>query len=373
MAIEIVEVSNKSQLRTFINITAEIHRDDSNWLPPVYTDEWSFFNPKKNKAFSHCETILLLAFHQNKAVGRILGIIHRGYNKLTSEKTARFSHFDCFDMPEVAKALLRHIEIWALEHGADKVAGPYGFTDKDPQGFRIEGFDDIPLIDIACNAPYMVKLTEENGYTPMIDCMTYRFSIDVVLPDIYKRVQQRIINGTRFQLHEFTKKKELQDQIVPVLRLVNETYSHLYGFYPMAEEEMRDLADRYMPVLDPRFIKTVTHDGQLVAFVVGLRNLSKGIQRAKGKLFPMGWYHILHSLRHSNQLDLMLGAVKPDHQGLGLEICMGMLLFESAREAGIKTIETHLILENNVKMRSVIERLDCKMVKRFRVFEKVKL
>jgi hypothetical protein len=171
-------------------------------------------------------------------------------------------------------------------------------------------------------------------------------------------------------MHEFTKKRELKKQIVPVLRLVNQTYGQLYGFYPMDEEEMHDLADRYMPVLDPRFIKTVTHNGELVAFIVGLPNMSKGIQRAKGKLFPFGWYHILKNMRSTSQLDLMLGAIKPEHQGLGLEISMGMLMLESARQAGIKNIETHLILETNTKMRSVVERIDAKMVKRFRVFQK---
>ncbi|GAB1403657.1 hypothetical protein MASR1M74_08350 [Lentimicrobium sp.] len=371
MEIDIIEVSNKKQLRTFINLTAKIHHDDPYWLPPVYADEWNYFNPSKNKGFNHCETILLLAFHQGKAVGRIMGIIHRSYNQLTSERTARFSHFACFNMPEVASALLSNIEKWAINHGADMVAGPYGFSDKDPQGFRIEGFDDLPqLIDIACNHPYMVDLTLANGYSPMIDCMTYRFNIDLVLPDIYKRVQQRVLNGNRFRMHEFTHKKELKKQIVPFLRLVNQTYSNLYGFYPMNEVEMHDLADRYMPVLDPRFIKTVTHNDELVAFIVGVPNMSDGVRRAKGKLLPFGWYHILKSMRNASQLDLMLGAIKPEHQGLGLEICMGMLMLESARVAGIKNIETHLILESNTRMRAVVERIDAKVVKRFRVFQK---
>ena len=111
-------------------------------------------------------------------------------------------------------------------------------------------------------------------------------------------------------------------------------------------------------------------DQELVGFVVGLSNMSEGIMRAKGKLFPFGWYFILQSLSNSTQLDLMLGAVKPGHQGLGLEISMGLRLLESARTAGIRTIETHLILESNQRMRAVIERINAPVVKRFRVFTK---
>ena len=370
MDTQIRVVNSKSLLRTFIKLPSAIHHGHSNWLPPIYIDEWNYFNPRKNKAFNYCDTILAIAFQDGKPKGRIMGIIHHPYNELNNEKTARFSFFDCFNLPEVARALLRFIENWAAEKEMNKVTGPYGFTDKDPQGFLVQGFEDKPLIDTSCNLPYMIDLVQQNGYNPLIDCMTYRFNIDVVLPDIYQRVQNRVVNGKRYELQEFPNKKKLRTQILPVLRLVNETYLNLYGFFPMDEVEMHDLAARYMPVIDPRFVKTITLNGEIVAFVVGLPNMSDGIIRSGGRLFPFGWYHIMNSMRKATQLDLMLGAVKPGHQGLGLEISMGLLLLESARKAGIKTIETHLILESNHKMRSVIERLNATMVKRYTVFEK---
>ncbi|KAF5066585.1 hypothetical protein DSECCO2_261830 [anaerobic digester metagenome] len=370
MQIDLRIVNNRKLLSVFINLPAQIHKGHKNWLPPIYHDEWLYFNPRRNKAFNYCETILALAFTQGIAVGRIMGIIHHPYNELKGEKSARFSHFDCIDNPEAASALLKFIENWVKEKGMDQVTGPYGFSDKDPQGFLIEGYDDIPLIDTSCNLPYMVDYTVNHGYSKLVDCLTYRFDIDFVMPDIYQRVQQRMMNTHRYTIHEFQHKKSLKPYIIPVLRLVNETYRNLYGFFPMDEAEMEDLAGRYMPVLDPRFVKIITLDGDLVAFVVGLPNMSKGIKRAKGKLFPFGWYFILQSMKKSSQLDLMLGAVKPEHQGLGLEISMGLRLLESARIAGIKTIETHLILESNQRMRAVIERINAPVVKRFRVFTK---
>lgn len=370
MEIEIKVVNNRKLLSEFIHLPACIHRNHSNWLPPFYQDEWNFHNPKHNKALGYCDTVRAIAYRNNEARGRIMGIIHHPYNKQNNEKTARFCSFDCFDEEETASALLGFIEAWAKERGMEQVTGPYGFSDKDPQGFLIEGFDDLPLIDTSSNLPYMVDFTTAGGYSKLIDCYTYRFSINLTLPDIYQRVQQRMLNTKRYTVHEFKTKRELRPYIVPVLRLVNETYRDLYGFYTMDESEMHDLADRYMPVLDPRYVKIITMEGEVVAFVVGVPNLSKGIMRARGKLFPFGWYHILKSMKKSSQLDLMLGAVKPVHQGLGLEISMGLRLLESAKEAGIKNFETHLILEKNSKMRSVIERVDASIVKRFRIFTK---
>lgn len=363
-------VNSRKLLSVFINLPARIHKGHKNWLPPIYHDEWLFFDPRRNKAFNYCDTILALAFSQGVAVGRIMGIIHHPYNELKGEKSARFSHFDCTDNPDAVSALLKFIENWAKEKGMNQVTGPYGFSDKDPQGFLFEGYDDIPLIDTSCNLPYMVDYTLNNGYSKLVDCLTYRFDIDFMMPDIYQRVQQRLMNTHRYTILEFKNKRALKPHIVPVLRLVNETYRNLYGFYPMEETEMHDLARRYIPVLDPRFVKIIMLDQELVGFVVGLSNMSEGIMRAKGKLFPFGWYFILQSLNNSTQLDLMLGAVKPGHQGLGLEISMGLRLLESARKAGIRTIETHLILESNQRMRAVIERINAPVVKRFRVFTK---
>jgi hypothetical protein len=370
MQTEVRIVNSRKLLSVFINLPARIHKGHKNWLPPIYHDEWLFFDPRRNKAFNYCDTILALAFSQGVAVGRIMGIIHHPYNELKGEKSARFSHFDCTDNPDAVSALLKFIENWAKEKGMNQVTGPYGFSDKDPQGFLFEGYDDIPLIDTSCNLPYMVDYTLNNGYSKLVDCLTYRFDIDFMMPDIYQRVQQRLMNTHRYTILEFKNKRALKPHIVPVLRLVNETYRNLYGFYPMEETEMHDLARRYMPVLDPRFVKIIMLDQELVGFVVGLSNMSEGIMRAKGKLFPFGWYFILQSLNNSTQLDLMLGAVKPGHQGLGLEISMGLRLLESARKAGIRTIETHLILESNQRMRAVIERINAPVVKRFRVFTK---
>ena len=370
MQTEVRIVNSRKLLSVFINLPARIHKGHKNWLPPIYHDEWLFFDPRRNKAFNYCDTILALAFSQGVAVGRIMGIIHHPYNELKGEKSARFSHFDCTDNPDAVSALLKFIENWAKEKGMNQVTGPYGFSDKDPQGFLFEGYDDIPLIDTSCNLPYMVDYTLNNGYSKLVDCLTYRFDIDFMMPDIYQRVQQRLMNTHRYTILEFKNKRALKPHIVPVLRLVNETYRNLYGFYPMEETEMHDLARRYMPVLDPRFVKIIMLDQELVGFVVGLSNMSEGIMRAKGKLFPFGWYFILQSLSNSTQLDLMLGAVKPGHQGLGLEISMGLRLLESARKAGIRTIETHLILESNQRMRAVIERINAPVVKRFRVFTK---
>lgn len=370
MEIEIKPVTTRSELSKFIHLPATIHSGEKTFLPPIYADEWNFFDPKKNSSFASCETILALAWKDGKPVGRIMGIIHKTYNQLHNERNARFGYFDCYNDSKISRALIGFIEKWAIDHGMEKMVGPYGFSDKDVQGLLIEGFEHMPILDSACNPPYIVELLVNQGYTKEVDCMIYRFPLTDELPQLYYRIIQRSNHRNEYQVIEFTSKKQIKPYIVPVLKLMNETYDELYGFVPMTEKEIKDFADRYLPVIDPRFVKVVTKDEKIIAFLVGVPNFTKGIQQSKGYLFPFGIFQILWAGRHTNQLDLMLGAVKRENQGLGLEVAMGLSIVESARKAGMEFIEVHLILETNRRMQAEMERLNLPVHKRFRVFQK---
>jgi len=370
MDIKIVEVTSRKLLRIFIHLPAELHKDEQNWMPTIYSDDWNFFNPKKNHQFDSCDTIMALAMINDKPVGRIMGIIHNKYNTLRNENSARFGYFDSVDSKEVSHALFLFIQNWAMQKGKTLLVGPYGFSDKDVQGLLIEGFDNLPLIDSACNPQYIVKLVEDEGFTKEIDCMIYKFPVNLALPELYYRIQQRSNNNGKTKLVEFTSRRQLKPYIVPVLELVNRTYDHLYGFVPMSETEIHELASRYLPIINPRFVKIIEKDGEVISFIIGIPNLTKGIQKSRGYLFPIGIFQILLASRKTRQLDIMLGAVHRDYRGTGIEIVMALSLLESARKAEFEDISTHLILEDNHRMRAEFERLNIPVQNRFRVFRK---
>ena len=371
MAISIREVKNPQDLKTFIHLPARIHAHHANWMPPLYMDEEAYYNPAKNKAFSYCDTLLLLAYDGDQPRGRIMGIIHHPYNQDHGEKTVRFAHLDCYEDESVAHALLDAVEQWGLKNGMTQVVGPFGFSDKDPQGLLVEGFDKMPIMVTACNLPYLPLLVESKGYDKLIDCLDYILDIQNDVPDIYYRVYERMQRNSQFKLLDFRKKSELKPFIVPVFELINRTYKDLYGFTPLDKQEMHELADRYLPILDPRFLKVVLDEtGELIAFILGLPNMTKGIQRAKGKLFPFGVLHIILSARRATQLDLMLGAIDERYRGRGLDIMLGWKIIESARAAGIRTFESNLVLETNTKMRAEYEKMGSRLCKRFRIYKR---
>jgi hypothetical protein len=368
----IQEVDSKKKLRLFIHLPADIHKNHTNWVPPIYMDEWEFFNPKKNLSFQSCDTILLLAYRANVVVGRIMGIIHRKYNELHKENNARFAFLETFNDQEVASALIGAIENWGSDKGMELLVGPLAFSEKDPQGLLIDGFDEPAVIASNCNFPYQVELIEKNGFTKEVDLVVYQIKIPDPIPEFYQKINERALRrNPGLHVLEFTSRRKVKPYIYSVLRLLNLTFTEIFGFIPFSEKEMDNFANRYLFLINPRFIKLiVTDENELVAFVVGMSHIGDGIIAAKGKLFPFGIFRIFAAARKSKQLNLLLGGIDPAYRGIGLDVMMGVKMLESARALGKTTIDSHLELESNSKIRAEMEKLDGRVYKRFRIYSK---
>ncbi|MCX6238317.1 MAG: hypothetical protein NTY07_12315 [Bacteroidia bacterium] len=371
-AILIQEVDSKKKLRKFIHLPATIHKNHTNWVPPIYMDEWEFFDPKKNLSFQSCDTILLLANRNSEVVGRIMGIIHRKYNELHKENHARFAFFETFNDEEVAVALLEAVENWGRGKGMERLVGPLAFSEKDPQGFLIEGFDEPTVIASNCNFPYQVEILEKNSFVKVVDLVVYQIKIPDPLPEFYRKINERALRmNPGLHVLEFTSRRKVKPYIYSVLHLLNLTFSEIYGFIPFSEKEMDNFANRYLFLINPRFIKLiVTDQNELVAFVVGMSHIGDGIIAAKGKLFPFGIFKIFAAARKSKQLNLLLGGIDPAYRGKGLDVMMGVKMLESALALGKTTIDSHLELEDNTKIRAEMEKLGGRVYKRFRIFGK---
>jgi hypothetical protein len=372
MHIDIREVKNARDLRTFIQLPAKIHKGHKNWVPPIYLDDRQFFNPKKNEFFSYSDTILLLALKDGKTAGRVMGIINHKYNNAASLKEGRFAFIETYNDFDVADALIKYIEKWAKDRGMDTLVGPLGFSDKDPQGFLIEGFDAPVALASNCNFPYMIDFMNRAGYIKKVDLMVYKLDIPDVIPEFYKRIRDRASkNNHTTRLISFTSRKQLKPYVRPVFRLVNETFKDIYAFAPLSEKEMDEFANRYIILLDPRFIKVVENDkSEVVAFILAMPDISEGIKRCKGRLIPFGIFKVFRSQRKTRQLNLMLGAIRADFRNAGLDTIMGISMLEEARNRGMKVIDSHLELETNTKMRAEMEKMGGVVYKRFRIFQK---
>jgi hypothetical protein len=368
--IAVREVSGRAELRSFIRLPYVLHRGHPEWVPPLLRDEYRQFNRRKNRAFTYSDGTLVLAYRGQLACGRILGIVNRRDNLRRGQRTARFGYLECSEDRSVASALLGHVEQWAMARGADMIVGPMGFTDQDPEGFLIEGFNHEPTIATYANMPYMPRLVEDCGYTKEVDYVVYKVKVPQSIPESYERISHRILSGGEFKVIEFQRRRELRPYIRRVLSLMNETFAELYGYTVLDDFEMEDLAKKYWLLLDPRFVKFATKSGRDVAFMIAMPNVDPGLRKARGRLFPFGLLYILRSARKSRQLDLLVAGIKEEGRARGLGVVGMTAMMRSARTAGFEVMDSHLELETNTRVRAEMERLGGTACKRYRVFQK---
>jgi len=365
-------LETRRDLRDFIKLPARIHQNHANWVPPIYSDEWTFFNPKKNRSFTYCDHIRLLAYRGDKPVGRIMGLINHKYNQGKGENNARFNYLETFEDQEVVHELIHAVETWARSLGAEKLVGPLGFSDKEPQGYLVEGLDQ-PISGIStCNYEYQVRLLRNEGFEPAVNLVVYNAEIPSVMPPVYQRVLPRLERlNQEFNLVEFNNRIKLRRYIFPVLHLTNRAFAGIYGSQPYEQKEMKEFANRFIWLLNPKLVKVVENKaGELVAFLVGMPDITPGIRKSKGYLLPFGLFSILGAGRKTEQITMLLGAIDEPYRGRGLDVLMAMRLFESARKEGKRMLDSHLVLETNQVMRMEYEHIGGQIVKRYQIFSK---
>ncbi len=349
MAVKIIEVTDNKHFKDFVNVQFEIYKDNNFWVPPIKKDEIKAIQSIYNPAFRFCKAKFWVAYKDDKCVGRIGAIINKQYNEKTGEKAGRFTRLEFFDDEEVVKNLLQTAEQWLKSEGMTKVLGPLGFTNLDHQGMLVEGFDHLPSAASEYHLPYYKDYMEKLGYQKEIDWIEFRLFLEGI-PDKAKRVAEVIKTRNQLTVKSFKKTAELQPFAVKLFEILNEAFKDLFSVVHLDREMIDYYVKRYLMMLNPQFVKLIfDKDNQLVAFIIGLPSLSEGLQKANGKLFPFGWYHIKKALNKPKVVDLMLTGIMPEYQGKGVAAILINELQAVMEKHGVTEVETTGIFETNQK------------------------
>ena len=379
MAVEIKKVTSKADLKTFIRFNYHLYKDNPYSVPDLYEDMLDTFNPKKNGAYEFCEAELFLAYRDGEVMGRVACLINHKANRTWNTRNARFGWIDFIDDLEVSRALLDTAETWAREHQCDKLIGPMGFTDLDAEGMLIEGFDQLSTMSTIYNYPYYPKHLEAHGYEREIDWSERK--IYVPRPgheadyERYFRVAEIVRKRSNLHIRKFKSVKEIKDgnYIYRLFDVINRSYAPLFGFSEINRRQIDKYANQYLHFLDLRLLVVVENeDNEPVAMGIGMASLSRALQKAKGKLFPFGWWHLLKALywKRSHIIDLLLVGVLPEYQNKGVNALLFADIIPIAKEMGFEYAEGHPILETNDKSANQWNYLDVELHKRRRCYQK---
>lgn len=371
----IKKVTTKSELKRFIRFNYEMYKDNPYSVPDLYEDMLKTFNPQKNPAFEFCEADYFLAYQNDKIVGRVAAIINHHANEQWNKKTVRFGWIDFIDDEDVSRALINAVAEWGREHGMTSMEGPLGFTDMDAEGMLVEGFDQLGTMATIYNYPYYPKHMEHLGLVKDMDWIEMKLIVPKETPDKYVRIAEIVKKKYNLHVRKLESVKKLRESGLgyKIFDLINESYAPLYNYSAMTRGQIEQYIHEYLPIVDFDMVTLVeTSDNELVGVGISMASLSTALQKAKGKLFPFGWFHLLKALywKKPPVLDLLLVAVKPEYQNKGVNA----LLFTDLIPVYIKNkfvwCETNPELEINNKVQSQWQYLENYVHKRRRCFKK---
>ena len=370
MTITIQEVVSRKDLRRFVRYPNELYRDNPYYVPTLERGDLDTLNPKKNHAFEFCEGKYWLALDEKgDIVGRIAGIINYQYNRKTGVDYARFGFMDFINDDAVVDALFDTVEAWAREKGMRVMNGPLGFLEFDASGVLVAGFDELPTAYGKYNAPYYEPQLLRRGYGKDIDWVEYQILMPDDIEDWFKRPAQLI--AMRYHLHQadISTKKKMVSYFPQCARVLNETYRNIHGFSELSKGQIDDLVKQFVPNLNTDFVSIILdeHD-EVVAFGISIPSLSKAMQLCHGKLFPFGFRHILHALRHNDTVDLLLIGIADEYKNKGLNAMIFDRVSHAIHGYGIKYLESTRELEDNNSVQNMWNRFENRLHKRARCY-----
>lgn len=352
--IRVEKVKNNHEWNDFIKFPIQLYADCPYYIPDIEIDIRNIFIPKKNPGLEFSELQPFVAYNnQGKLVGRIVGIINHKANKKWKTNYVRFGLIEFVNDLKVSEALLTAVAQWGKEHGLTAIQGPMGISDFEKEGMLIEDFNQIGSIVTIYNHPYYPEHMEALGFKKEVDWIQIRIKIPQEVPSKYARVAK--LSKEMFGLHV---KKLTNSDIYSlqygkkIFQLLNIAYAPLFGYNELSDKQIDSFIKRFLPLIDKRFIPVIENEnGDIIGVAITMGSLSHALQKAKGKLFPIGWFHLLKSLKWKREdtVELLLIAVHPKYQGLGVNALIFNDLIPIYNSCNFKWAETGPQLEDNIK------------------------
>ena len=364
----IQEVKNKKDLMTFIRFPWKIYKGDRYWVPPLIKDQLLKFSP--NHPFhSHSEMILFLVHQGGEMVGRIAGIIDHHYIEFHQEKVGFFGFFESIADHEVAETLLSRVRDWLKGHGIEKMIGPMNPSTNDECGLLIEGFDASPCLMMPYNPCYYPSLLEDFGLKKVMDLYAYWLDKYSFQEDRMKRITDRLLKSELQLRVRPIDLRHLDGELKIIKEVYNQAWSKNWGFVPLTEEEIDEMAKNLKPLIVPDLVLFAYHGEEPIGFSVALPDYNQVLKHLNGKVGLLGALKFLYISRKIKTVRVMLLGVKQAFRKKGVEVLLYIETFRRGPQAGYPQGECSWILETNTPMQHGIEAMGGRRYKTYRIYE----
>jgi len=369
--ITIKEAISKKELTDYIKFPFLLYKCNKYWVPPIIADELEAFDKTKNPTFENAEAYFYLAYKDNKIVGRIAAIINWNEVNKQQKKKVRFGWFDVIDDIEVTKVLIEKVIELGKKNNLEHIEGPMGFSNLDKVGVQTEGFDHIGTMITWYNYPYYGEHFEKLGFKTEKVYVEHTFPFSNVKVEQFDKGQELIKKRYQLKALNFNKTKDLLPYVDKMFDLFNFSYAKLASFVEITDLQKAYFKKKYINFINPEYIKFVEDkDGNLVAFAIVMPSFSYALQKAKGKLFPFGIFHLLNARKNSKDVAFYLIGVHPDYQNKGVHAIIFKEYHTTFTKKGIQNCIRTPELADNIAIQLLWKNFDPKIVCRRKTFIK---
>ena len=371
--IQIVPLSRSSRdVLRFLKVSYRIYRDDPNWVAPLLMDQKKVFTDA-NPLFAHAVMQLWIASRNGQDVGRIAGIIDHNHNRAAKDHAAFFGFFESVNDSEVSRRLFETAAGWTRQAGLQRMLGPMNPTTNDECGLLIEGFDSPPVLMMTYNPRYYVPLVEAAGFRKTKDLLAFHMDLAKIPMDRLGRIAAKIKARNSELVLRPVLRKTLPQDLAKVKEIYNAAWEDNWGFVPMTDAEIDFLAARLKPLLMEGLVWLAELGNEPVGFLLALQDYNMVLQPLQGRLFTpkvLGFIPYLLGWKRLSRTRVITLGVKEKYRARGLESAMLIEGLKVGIAAGVRESEASWILEDNVRMRRVLEAIGGRLYKTYRIYEK---
>lgn len=352
--LRVKQVSNSSDLEAFIRFPMKLYKNNSNYVPPLIKEEKNIWIKSENPALEYSEAIQFLALKNDEVVGRIALMINHKEEKELGIKKVRFGWLDFIDDQEVSKLLIDTAIKFAQDRNYPKIEGPMGFTNLDKAGMLTQGFDKLATMIGLYNADYYPKHLEKLGLTKEKEWVEFEINFPDTLPDKVEKFSRLIAEKYELKVVQFPTKKDILPLVEPMFKLLDETYKGLSTYTPITAEQIKHYKEKYFKFIDKDYIICIKDkNDNLISFAITMPSYSRALQKANGKLFPFGWWHLLNAGKRNDRANFYLIGIHPDYQKRGVTAIIFKEIYETFKKKGVRFLETNPELEENKNIQAL--------------------
>jgi hypothetical protein len=373
VSLEVKPVSSRRDVREFIELPFRLHANAAQWVPPLRLERRLFLSPRTGAFFEHGDAQLFLARRDGRVAGRISAQIDHAFNDYHDNAWGMFGFLEVEEDQEVLDALLDAASGWLRERGRDRMVGPMDFQMNDEAGVLYEGYDRQPMVKQPWHPPYYHRLCERAALQKAVDLWMWELYItgrDKVLPVVWELAEK--LEPEHGITIRRMRRRTLRRDLDVFREIYNEAWSGNWGFVPYSEKDIDHYAQELHLVFDPAwFMVAEKADGEPVGVAITVPDINQVLKRMNGRILPFGWWHFLRRRRIIDRCRVGFLGVKRDYQHTGVAAGLYAQHFDTAEWHRVSWGEMGWILETNTAMNRGMEAMGGKIVKRYRVYERV--